>query len=419
MDLIIRNARLRGESQFKDIGIKGETIAAVENSIEGTAKEEIDAEGHLVTPTFIDPHVHLDKALISEVVRENRTETLTEAIEIIWEKKKHYTDEDIMDRAGRVIQWAVSNGTTYLRTHVDVDTVGGLKPLEGLLKVREAYRDLVDLQIVAFPQEGILQDPGTEDLMYKAMEMGADVVGGMPYNEMTEDDSKRHIEICFEIAKNFDADIDMHVDETDDPGARTLQHLAAATIRESYQGRVTAGHTCALAAYNDYYALKVINLLRRAQINMITNPATNLMLEGRLDKQPIRRGITRVKQLLEAGVNVCYGQDCLKDTFYPTFGQADMLEVGQITAHAAQFSMPGEIETLFDMPTVRAARVLRLPDYGLKEGNVASLNVLLAPSVQEAMRTRADRLHVIRRGRVVARTRTTRELLRAQVPAAK
>jgi cytosine deaminase len=419
MDLIIRNARLRGEDQFKDIGIREEKIAAIENRLDGKSKEEIDAQGCLVTPTFIDPHVHLDKALISEVVRENRSGTLTEAIEIIWEKKHHYTDEDIMDRAGRVIEWAVSNGTTIMRTHVDVDTIGGLKPLEGLLRVREAYRDLVDLQIVAFPQEGILQDPGTEDLMYKAKEIGADVVGGMPYNEMTEDDSKRHIEICFEIAKNFDADIDMHVDETDDPGARTLQHLAAVTIREKYNGRVTAGHTCALAAYNDYYAMKVINLLRRAGMNMVTNPATNLMLEGRLDKQPIRRGITRVKQLLEAGVNVCYGQDCLKDTFYPTFGQADMLEVGQITAHAAQFSMPNEIETLYDMPTVRAAKLLRLKEYGIAEGNTASLNVINAPTVQEAMRTRADRLYVIRKGRVVSRTRTVRELMRSQELAAK
>lgn len=246
--------------------------------------------------------------------------------------------------------------------------------------------------------------------MIKSMEMGADVVGGMPYNEMTEDDSKRHIDICFEIAKKFDADIDMHVDETDDPNARTLQYLAAKTIKEGWHGRVTAGHTCALAAYNPYYAAKVIGLIKQAQMNMVTNPATNLMLEGRLDQQPIRRGITRVKELLALGVNVVYGQDCLKDTFYPTFGQADMLEVGLITAHAAQFSMPKEIETLFDMPTVRSAKMLRLSDYGLEEGKSASFNIIDAETVQEAFRTQADRLYVFRKGRLLSETRTISKL---------
>jgi cytosine deaminase len=244
------------------------------------------------------------------------------------------------------------------------------------------------------------------------MELGADVVGGMPYNEYTYDDSKKHIDIAFRIAKEFDADIDMHVDETDDPNARTLEYLAARTIKEGWQGRVTAGHTCALAAYDDLYAAKVIGMIKEAEMNMITNPATNLMLQGRFDKQPIRRGITRVKELLEAGVNVCYGQDCLKDTFYPTWGREDMLEVGLITAHAAQFTMPKEIEVLFDMPTINAARVLRLKNYGIKVGNPASLNIIDARNVQEAFRTQADRFYVIRKGKVIARTKTISELFR-------
>ncbi|MCL5773368.1 MAG: amidohydrolase family protein [Firmicutes bacterium] len=413
MDLIVRNAKLRGSKKTVDIGVAGEKIAKIAPKIQEKGKKEIDAGGKLVAPTFIDPHVHLDKVLISEVVRENKSGTLTEAIEIIWNKKKKYTIEDIMERAGRVIQWAVSHGTTFLRTHVDVDGIGGLKPLEGLLEVRKAYKDLVDIQIVAFPQEGIIQNAPTEKLMRKAMEMGADVVGGMPYNEMTYDDSKKHIQYAFRLAKEFDANIDMHVDETDDPGARTLQYLAATAIREGYkEGRVTAGHTCALAAYDDSYAAKVINLIKQAEMNMITNPATNLMLQGRRDKQPVRRGITRVKELVDAGVNVCYGQDCLKDTFYPTFGQADMLEVGLITAHAAQFSMPAEIEILFDMPTVNAAKVLRLKDYGIAAGNTASFNVIDAETVQEAFRTQADRLYVIKRGKVVAETKTTVKIYR-------
>jgi cytosine deaminase len=412
MDLIIRNAMTREKDGRVDIGIKGAKIRRIAKKLNGRARNEIDAKGNLVTSTFIDPHLHLDKALISEVVRENVTGTLTEAIEIIWNKKKKYTIKDIVNRAGRAIRWGVKNGTTIFRTHVDVDNIGKLMPLKGLLEVREEYQDVCDIQIVAFPQEGIIKNKGTEKLMRQAMELGADVVGGMPYNEYTYDDSKKHIDIAFQIAKEFNADIDMHIDETDDPDARTLEYLAAKTIKEGWQGRVTAGHTCALAAYDDSYASEVIGMVKEAEINIITNPATNLMLQGRFDKQPIRRGITRVKELLEAGVNVCYGQDCLKDTFYPTWGREDMLEVGLITAHAAQFTMPKEIEILFDMPTINAARVLRLKNYGIKVGNPASLNIIDAKNVQEAFRIQADRLYVIRKGKVIARTKTISELFR-------
>jgi len=411
MDMLVKNARLRNTEGLRDIEVDNGVITAIEEKSGKIADRIIDANGRLVSPTFIDPHVHLDKALISEVVRPNVTGTLTEAIEIIWEKKRNYSVDDIRERAVRVAEWAASNGTTILRSHVDVDTIGGLTPLEGVLAAREETLDIVDIQIVAFPQEGILQDAGTEEMMRIAMKAGADVVGGMPYNELVPEDGRRHIDICFEIAREFDADIDMHVDETDDPSARTLEYLAAKTIREGYQGRVTAGHTCALAAYGDSYSVKVSGLVKEAGINMITNPATNLMLQGRLDKQPKRRGITRVKELMDAGVNVCYGQDCLKDTFYPTFGRADLLEVGLITAHAAQLSMPGEIERLFDMPTVNAARLLRLKDYGIEPGAAASFTIIDAETVQEAFRTQPDRI-VIRNGRVIAETVTARKLFR-------
>jgi len=412
MDTIVRNALLRGKTETVDIGIRDGIIKMIAPSIEARGNIEIDAGGRLVAPTFIDPHIHLDKILISEVVRDNVSGTLTEAIEIIWEKKRNYTDEEIMDRAGRAIQWAVKNGTTKLRTHVDVDTICGVKPTVAMIKVKEAYEDIADLQIVAFPQEGIIQDPGTKELMEEAMKLGADVVGGMPYNEMTYDDSKEHIDFCFDLAIKYDADIDMHVDETDDDTARTLQYYAAKAIKTGWIGRCTACHTCALAAYNDYYAAKVIDLVKRAKMNMITNPATNLMLQGRLDKQPIRRGITRVKELIAAGVNVAYGQDCIKDTFYPTFGQADMLEVGQLLAHAAQMSMPSEVELVFDMPTINSAKVLRVSDYGIREGKSADFNIIDAPNVQEALRTRADRLYVFRKGKVIAKTRTHSEIFR-------
>lgn len=406
LDLIVHGGTLRGREDDGplDLGVKDGRIARVAPRIEAEGPE-LDATGKLVAPTFVDPHVHLDKALITETVRDNVSGTLTEAIEIIWERKRRYEVTEILARAHRVIRWAVRHGTTALRTHADVDTIGGLVPIEALLALKAQVAHLVDLQVVAFPQEGILADPGSAELMRRAMELGADAVGGMPYNERTPDDSRAHIELCFELAREFDADVDMHVDETDDPGARTLVMLADATIRSGWEGRVTAGHTCALAAYPDPYAAKVIAMVERAGIHMITNPATNLMLQGRYDRQPIRRGITRVKELMAAGVNVGYGQDCLRDTFYPTFGQADLLEVGLITAHAAQLSTPAEVDSLFDMPTVNGAGIMRLDDYGLSEGCRASFNVLDCPDVQEAFRTRPDRI-VFRDGRKVAETRT-------------
>jgi cytosine deaminase len=346
--------------------------------------------------------------MINKDVRTNVSGTLTEAIEIIWEKKRTYTIDDIVARAGSVIESGLAHGITWIRTHVDVDTIGGLRPLEGVIAAREKYRDLIDIQIVAFPQEGILRDPGTEDLMWQAMEMGADVVGGMPFNEGGPDDSRRHIEIAFEIARKYDADIDMHVDETDDPNARTLEMLADQTMDNGYEGRVTAGHTCALAAYPDEYARAVIEKARQARLNMITNPATNLMLQGRLDHQPKRRGITRVGELLAAGLNVSFGQDCIRDTFYP-FGRDDPLEVALITAHAAHLSQPDEIEQLFAMPTVNAAQLLRLTDYGLDPGKAADVVIIDTTDATEAIRLQSPRRWVIKRGRVVAETEIRRQ----------
>lgn len=401
MDLIIRNARVFGKKGKKDIGIKGGQIVKV-GKIKEKAGEEIDVEGRLTSPAFIDPHIHLDKALIADDLSPNKSGTLQEAIELIWGRKRRYTVEDIKRRAGEVIQIASRNGTTRMRTHVDVDTIGKLMPLKGLLATREAYEELVDLQIVAFPQEGIVRDPGTEELMRKAMEEGADLVGGMPHHERTRENAKRHVDIVFEIAKEFDADIDMHVDETDDPNSRTLEYVAEKTVEEEYEGRVTAGHTCALAAYPDDYAHEVIQKVKRARINMITNPATNLVIQGREDKQPVRRGITRVKELLAAGVNVTFGQDCVSDAFYP-FGRADMLEVALITAHAAHLTAPEEIGTVFRMMTTNAALTLRIQDkYGIEVGKPADIVILDAPSAKEAIRLQPRRW-IIRQGKFLAK----------------
>jgi cytosine deaminase len=411
MDLVIRQARIWGRQGRWDVAVARGRYAEIGPSVAGQGDREIDAAGRLLTPAFIDPHIHLDKVLVSEEVRPNRSGTLREAIAILWERKASYTVEEIVRRAGQVIESAVLTGTTRIRTHVDVDTIGKLRPLEGVLATRERYRELVDLEIVAFPQEGIVRDPGAEELLWRAVEAGADLVGGMPHNEATPEDSRRHIEICFEIAKKHDRDIDMHVDETDDPASRTLEMLADLTLAHGYPGRVTAGHTCALAAYPDDYARKVIDKLARARVHMITNPATNLMLQGRLDRQPARRGITRVKELIDAGVNVAMGQDCVKDTFYP-FGRADMLEVALITAHAAHMSLPHEVETVFAMATTNAAKVLRIPDYAVVVGNRADFTLLDAPTPTETIRLQAARRLVVRKGRIVAETVTEQRLYR-------
>lgn len=412
IDYIIRNAGIRGQNEPVNIAVTGTKISGITKHFNGPAKNEIDAENNLVTPTFIDPHLHLDKALTNLNVQTNTSGTLTEAIEIMRELRRNYTVDDICNRAGKVIEAGVKNGTTIFRTHVDIDPIGGLTPLIGLIETRKKYSDICDIQIVAFPSDGIIKNSGTDKLLREAMESGADVIGGMPYNEYTYADSKKHIDFIFGLAEEFQADIDMHIDETDDPNARTLEYLAAKTIKNNFQGRVTAGHTCALATYDDSYASRIIEMVKEAEINIITNPATNLMLQGRFDKQPIRRGITRVKELLKAGINVCYGQDNQRDIFYYTWGKEDMLEVGLITAHAVQFTTPDEIEILYDMPTVNAARVLRLANYGIRVGNPASLNIINAPTVQEAFRVQADRLYVMREGKVIARTKTESRLLR-------
>lgn len=410
MSLLLKHGRLR-DGEIVDIFIDDGLIVEIGHQLTVSADQSIDLDGKLICPAFIDPHIHLDKVNIVDVVRPNISGTLTEAIEIIWEKKKHYTIEDIVSRGSAVVDQAISNGTLFIRTHVDVDTIGGLKPLEGVLALKKKYEGLVEIQIVAFPQEGILKDPGCEKLMWDAMAMGADLVGGMPANEKTPEDSLRHVEIVFEIAKAYDADIDMHVDETDDPFYRTLEMVADQAIKHHWYHRVTAGHTCALAAYDDHYARYVMDKVKKAGMHMITNPVTNLMLQGRLDKQPIRRGITRVKELLERDILVSFGQDCVRDTFYP-YGSADMLQVALITAHAAQMSLPHERKKIGQMIMEDAASILRLNHYGIKVGCPANLVVLDAESLDEAIGLQPIRNYVFRDGRLVYKAYCQKQIMK-------
>jgi len=402
--LIIRNALVWGTDAPQDLAIR-DGCYVVASPTGATTAREIDAAGRLCIPGFVEPHIHLDKVLLAESVPVNRSGSLSEAIEILGERKATYDAAEIAERAGRIVTLAITNGVTRMRTHIDVDSVCGLIPLEALLEVRERYSEAIDLQIVAFPQLGILNDRGTERLLRQAMERGADVIGGMPFNEAGPAESREHIRVAFEIARTHDTDVDMHIDETDDPDARTLEMLCDATIENGWQGRVTAGHTCALAAYPKDYADHVIDLVAQAGIHIITNPATNLMLQGRDDDHPKRRGITRVKELLARGVNVSFGQDNLRDMFYP-FGRDDPLELALLTAHAAHMSQPDEIEAVFAMATVNGARVLGLSDYGTDPGCAGDLVVLDARSAAEAITGKTDRIYVIKRGRVVAETIT-------------
>jgi cytosine deaminase len=302
-------------------------------------------------------------------------------------------------------------GTTTIRSHVDVDTIGGLRPLEGVVRARAEHADLCDIQLVAFPQEGIERDPGTDELMRAAMRAGADVVGGMPHWESDRDSSRRHIDFCFDLAEEHDAAVDMHIDETDDPASRTLELMVDAADARGWGPRTNAGHCCAMAAWEDDYAERVIRRLAETDVSIVTNPCTNLLLQGRDDSEPRRRGIPRVKELLAAGVRMGCGQDCVEDAFYP-FGSADQLQVALILVHAAQLSEPPQIAQALAMPRAGAASIVGLSDYGVHPGARGDLVVLDAETPADALRMQAPRRWVLRSGRVVAETQTTTALNR-------
>ncbi len=408
MDLVIHNARHDKTGALIDIGVRDGVIAAVEPGPIGPGTREIDAEGRMVSPALIEPHFHLENALLWDGVL-NHSGTLEEAIRVYAQVKRDLTHDDIMRRASLALQAAITNGVLWIRSHVDIDRVAQLHILEGILPVRERFKDLIDVQVIAFPQHGMARDSEIVDLMWAAMEAGADLVGGMPHSERSMDDGARQIEIAFEIAKHYDRDIDMHIDETDDPYWHSLEVLAEQTIANGYQGRVTAGHCCSMAAWDDAMAARIIDKVKAADVHVVTNAPINLHLEGRHDAQPVRRGIARVKELIEAGVNVTCGQDDLQNMFYP-YGRMDPLEVALITAHAAHLASPREIQAAFDMPRYNAARMLRLEQYGVTVGAPANLIILDAASPVEALRRQPPRRYVIRAGQILAETRTDVQL---------
>jgi cytosine/creatinine deaminase len=409
MNLIIRQACLRNRPGTWDIGIMGGRITAVAEHIEEKGATEVDAAGKLVAPTYVSGHIHLDKCHLQEKMLPNKDYTFAECLELTWEHKANYTTEDVLERAGRAIEEGILNGTTVYRAFADVDNIGKLRPLEGLLALRERWHDVVHIEVVAFPQEGIIRNPGTDILMEESMRLGADVVGGLPWFEMLDEDARMHIDWCFELAKKYNRDIHMLVDDTDNPMSRSLEYLAVKTMREGYQGRVSASHCGALAAYNEVHARKVMDLLKEANVSISTNPHISLVVQGRYDLEPIRRGITRAKQLWQLGVNVFSSQDDVADPFYP-FGRNDQQEVLSYVCHTAHMTTRNEIDAAFDFVTYNAARAMRLEDYGLEPGCKADLNVLAAPSVPQVLRLQQPPSWVVKNGKILARNQLQREL---------
>jgi len=411
----LQDARL-ADGSTADVVVDGERIARVGPGVSAGVTERVDCSGRIVLPAFIDGHVHLDKVLIRDELREHDG-TLAGAIGAIHERKRRYTVDDVRTRAVAVIEEAVRLGTTRLRSHVDVDTIGGLVPLEGVMAAAAECADIAEVRTIAFPQEGLLRDPGAYALMEAALEAGADVVGGMPHWELDEHSQREHVRLCFDLAERFDRDVDMHVDETDDGGVRTLEMVADEALARGFVGRVCAGHVCSLAAADHDYAERVIEKCLRAGISIASNPVTNLVLQGRGDRGLIRRGTTRITELRAAGVNVLFGQDCVKDGFYP-FGRGSMLEVALISAHAAHLTTSRDLAFALRAITEAPAQAMRLTDYGVRAGARADLQLLPVPAWSEALRMQPPPEKVWFRGRLVAENSVRSELYRSRRPTA-
>lgn len=414
MDLLIKNARRVGaDGGLVNIGVKDGRIASISpaaNADEPPAlpsAQVLDAAGNIVTPTFVDPHTHIDKALTADRCPPNRSGLIDEVIANTLAVAATLTDEDVYERACEVLQWFVQNGVTIIRTHVDIGPACGLHGLRGVLAAKRRYADLIDLQVVAFAQWGILRSPGTEELLEQALKEGADLVGANTAAERSNDDIKEQMDIIFRLAREYDADVDVHADSTDDPQQWGLHFLALKTIETGWHGRVTAGHCDALAAYDPYFAGRVISAVREAGISIVTMPI-KMLYAGVHDQHPKRRGMTRIEDLLAAGVNVCTAQDNILDGFQPVFGQCDPLETAMLVAYNYGWKRPEDTPLLYDMITHNAAKALQVEQYGITVGAPAHLNVLAADRWTEALRTQADRRWVIRNGRVVAETETVR-----------
>jgi len=401
-DLIIRNANLPDGRTGIDIAVAEGKIADVAPGLDARAQREIDAVGRLVTPPFVDSHFHLDSTMTYGQPRVNASGTLLEGIDLWGDLKPGLTVENFKDRARHLCQWAVARGTLAIRSHVDVSDER-LLAVQALLEVREEIRPYIDLQLVAFPQDGYLRCPGSAANLARALDMGVDVVGGIPHFERTMADGAASIKALCELAAERGLQVDMHCDESDDPLSRHIEMLTFQTQRLGMLGRVTGSHLTSMHSMDNYYVSKLIPLMAEAQMHVVANPLINITLQGRHDTYPKRRGMTRVKELMAAGVNVAFGQDAMLDPWY-SFGSHDMLEVAHMGLHVGQMTGTEEMRQNFEAVTCNGAKVMGLEGYGLMPGCRADMVVLQAADVHEALRLKPARLFVIRRGRVIAET---------------
>ena len=394
-------------AELVDIGISEGTIVEINPSELSPGRVAIQAQEQLVVPPFFEPHFHLDNPLLwpsdpkSSLI--NQSGTLFEAIDIYARVKKERHLDDLVDKASQAVRQALSNGVLWFRSHVDIDPVSKLKMLQGVAAVKKKFSGIVDIGIIAFHQLGMARSSETVDLMYQAMENGADLVGGIPHIETDLDDAAKQIEIIFDIAKKYDARIDMHVDEVDDPYWRSLELLADKTIAENFQGRVSASHCCAIAAWNDATFQRVIPKVIEAQITIVTNPLTNLFLQGREDQPPVRRGVPPLDRLINAGVNVACGHDDMKNMFYP-FGSMNPLDAALFAAHTGYLTTPDLIRKAFEMPGYSAAKSFGIHDYGIRVGNPAHLLLLPVQSELDALRLHPAPALVMRAGKILVQT---------------
>ncbi|MEQ1939638.1 amidohydrolase family protein [Mesorhizobium sp. CN5-321] len=398
-DIIVRGGTLP-DGKVADIGIRGETITAIEPRLDAEAGRVIEAAGNLVSPPFVDPHFHMDATLSYGIPRINASGTLLEGIALWGELKQVMTLEEVRDRALAYCDWAVSMGLLAVRSHVDTcdDRLLGV---EALLEVKKTVAPYIDLQLVAFPQDGFYRSPSARANTLRALDMGVDVVGGIPHFERTMADGTRSVTELCEIAAQRGLAVDMHCDETDDPLSRHIEQLAYETQRLGLQGRVAGSHCTSMHSMDNYYVSKLLPLIAEADVSIIPNPLINIMLQGRHDTFPKRRGLTRVKEMQALDIRVGWGQDCVLDPWY-SLGTADMLDVAFMGLHVAQMSSPADMRRCFDMVTNVNAAIMGLAHLGLEIGKRASLVVLDAGNAIEAVRLRPDRLCVISRGKVVA-----------------
>jgi len=398
LDFLIKRARLRDRpGRLVDIGIASGRITAIEEHIALEAQTEIDARGNLVTESFVNPHLHLCKVYTLQMMDEEALKDYhgadmgkaMTAIERAARVKARYDEAWIIENVRKAVASAARFGTTHMRAFADVDTKARLEGVKPLIRAREEFKGIVNIQVVAFPQDGVVREPGAAGLVRQAMDLGADVVGGIPWIEYTDEAARQHIDEMFQIAREYDRPISMLVDDAGDPGLRTLEMLAVKTIEEGWQGRSLACHARAMELYPRPYFQKVVALLKAAQMGVVSDPHTG----------PLH---ARVKELLEEGVLVCLGQDDISDAYYP-YGRNNMLEVAFLASHLLWMTTEAEMEKLYDMITRDAARAMGIPDFGLKVGAPAHLVVLDQPNVLEALRHHEQPATVISHGRLVDR----------------